>query len=982
VLVGRIDERARIDCLLDRARRGQSGALVLRGEPGIGKTTLLRDAAERAGEMTVLSATGISAEAELEYSGLLELLRPVIGWLEEVPEHQAAALNEALGFAAPRERDPFVVGAAVLSLLAAVAEKRPVLVAVDDAQWIDRATADALRFAARRLFADRVAFLFALRDGQESELTTAGFDEMHLGGMDLDDVNVLLARSSGAALPLDVVERVRDATSGNPLALVELGGRMTPEELTTWRFEAEPLPIASRLEQAFASRLSALPADTRAALLIVAVSTIPDFEALSRALEEAGLPSSALEPAEDRGFISIVDGRVQFRHPLVRSAVYQAASPSDRRRAHRALAASLAELDDAGMRAAHLAGAALGPDEEVAAALAAAASTARGRSGYAASAAALEKAARLTPDSELRVERLAQAVEMAWAGGDSVHALRLLDAAEPLATGATQESRLLHLRGRIERSVGLSSKARELLLRAAALVEGEDPLVAAGILRPATVAAFIGGDLPTALGLARRVRALVALDGSAVDANADFVLGWILSMCGHVDQATPSLERTVDSSLAGDRPSCFQLYLAANSLHLLERIPQSLEIAARAARAARKDGPRALLSELGTLTRCETHAGRWTLAVAHGDEALALARAVGHAQHLGALLVYLATIDAARGDVAGCRGRVDEVLRVCDEHELVELRAAAYGVLGRLELALGRAEEAAAVLGQALAAVERMGLHDRDASPQPDLIEALVQVGRREDAVTVLARYAEWARGGTPLWGRALVARCRGLLADDSSFVAHFERALELHNRVEDRFQQARTLLHFGERLRRVGRRVDARDRLRQALALFDELQATPWAERAQRELRATGERIRRAQPALGQELTPQELQVALPVSEGKTNKQAAAELFLSPKTIEFHLASVYRKLGVSSRRELIKRFSAEGPRPWCPPDVPATSRPPGRSPGTWQRRSGRRFMAVTSASVRSTDETNECHPAGGAGGDRTHDPGIMSPLL
>jgi DNA-binding CsgD family transcriptional regulator len=786
------------------------------------------------------------------------------------------------------------------------------LVVVDDAQWLDQASADALRFAARRLFADRVAFLFAVRDGEEGELTTAGFDEVHIAGMDLDDVTVLLAQSSGAALPLDVVARVRDATSGNPLALIELGGRLTPDELTSWKFDAEPLPIAARLEQAFSARLSALPAGTRAALLIVAVAAVPDFAALARALEAAGLSPSALEPAEDHGLISIADGRVLFRHPLVRSAVYQAASPSERRRAHRSLAASLGERDDIGLRATHLAGAALGPDEEVAAALAAAASTARGRTGYAASAAALEKAARLTPDTALRVDRLAQAVEMAWAGGDPARALGLLDAAESLVPGPIQESRLLHLRGRIERRVGLPSRARELLLQAAALTEGEDSIEAAEILSHATIAAYIGGDLPAALGLARRVRALVAHDGSALDAHAEFVLGWILSLSGHVDQANPYLERAVDLLLTGERPTCFELYLAANTLHLLERTPQCLDIAARAVRAAREDGPWRLLSELEVLTKCEVQAGRWTLASAHGDEALILTRVLGHVQHLCALLIDLAIIDAARGDAERCRRRVDEALRVCDEHELAVLRAAARGVLGALELALGRPEEAVAALRPGLTEVERMGLHDRDASPQSDLIEALIHVGRRGEAAEVLDGYTEWARGGTPLWGGALVARCRGLLADES-FTAHFEQALDLHTEVEDRFQQARTLLYYGERLRRVGRKRESRDRLRQALALFDELQATPWSDRAERELRATGERIRRAQPALGQELTPQELQVALPVSEGKTNKEAAAELFLSPKTVEFHLASVYRKLGVSSRRELIRRVSTGG---------------------------------------------------------------------
>jgi DNA-binding CsgD family transcriptional regulator len=913
VLVGRLDERLRIERLLEGARRGQSGALVISGEAGIGKTTLLRHAADRAGEMTVLSATGVPAETDLEYSGLLELARPILHRLDELSEHQQAALRESLGLDPPRARDRFVVAAALLSLLAVAAEQRPLLVLIDDAQWLDRASAEALRFAARRMFADRAVFLFAMRDGEGGELSNAGFEELHVEGLALQEVALLLERSGGSALPPDSLARVHEAMSGNPLALIELGGMLTTEQIAAWPHEVEPLPLASRLERAFSARVSGLPDDTRAALLIVAISTIPELEAVVRGLDVAGLTASALEPAEDRGFLSITDGRVLFRHPLLRSAVYHAATSPQRRRAHRALADSLTDQDDLERRASHLAGAALGPDEEVAATLAAAAARACGRTGFAASATALEKAARLTPDPNARLDRLAEAADMAWVGGDFVRALGLLDAAEPLAAVPAQRARMLYLRGRIERQVGVSSRACRLLLEAAELVDDEEPVEAARYRWTATVALFAGGDLPTAVRLTRRLRELVPREGGIVDAHAEEALGVILALSGRIDEATPMLERAVGLLLAPDQPGWHSHFVASVVLGFLERTQESGEMAVRAARLGRDAGPRALLTALELLTRWEIQTGRWALAGAHGDEALGLARALGLGSQIGQLLVQLARVDAARGDVDRCQERVEEARRLCAEHELVVLRSRAEGGLGVLELTLGRYHDAAGVLRAVCAEVERVGVHERDNSPHPDLIEALIRVERRSEAAAVLDRYTLRASVATPLWGGALVARCRGLLADDESFTVHFDEALDLHARVEDRFQEARTLLCYGERLRRTGNKSEARVRLRAALERFDELRAAPWADRAQRELRATGERIRRSRPAAGQELTPQELQVALPVAEGKTNKEAAAALFLSPKTVEFHLASVYRKLGVTSRRDLIKRVSTEG---------------------------------------------------------------------
>src|ERR671924_123408 len=449
---------------------------------------------------------------------------------------------------------------------------------------------------------------------------------------------------------------------------------------------------------------------------------------------------------------------------------------------HRALADSLARDDDHPLRAWHLAAGALGPDEEIAAALEAVADRARGRNAHPEAAVALEKAARLTPDPAARVRRFAQPAEAAWVVTDSGRTLGLIEAAEDGPAGPSDRARLLALRGVIERRVGLQSTARDLLLEAAALTAKESPREAANILVSATSVTFFAGDLAAAVELARRLRDLAPTDGTELDGRADATLGWILFVSGHADEGRPVLERAVDVLLAAEQ--------------------------------------------------------------------------LGDADQHASISIRLAKIDAARGEDPRCCGRIDECVRRADEHGALTMTAGAKGVLGLLELGVGRYTDAIEQLERVCGEVEGLGLHDRDNSPHPDLVEALVRAGRREAAAEVLDRYAERAREGTPLWGGALVARCRGMLADDDEQAdAHFTEALALHGQVEDRFQHARTLLVLGERLRRTRRRRDARSRLREALGHFEELGATPWAERARTELRATGETLRRRESFDGEQL-------------------------------------------------------------------------------------------------------------------------------
>jgi DNA-binding CsgD family transcriptional regulator len=911
VLIGRESECERLEELLDRARVGRSGALVIRGEAGIGKTALLDYAAETAAEgMTVVRALGVESEAELEFSALLDVCRPLLDHLPEIPEPQAAALRAALDLGPGVDVDRFAIGAATLGLLAAAAEANPLLVLVDDAQWLDPSSGDALFFATRRLQADRVLVVCAVREGEGRPLETRGIEAMTLTGLSPDEAARLLGQQ--AEVPPEVSERLYEATGGNPLALIELPSLLTPEQIAGVVPLADPLRAGASVERAFARRAEELPDDGRRALLVAAVSMSDAMKPLVDALGSLGVDASALEPAEDAGLVQVGGGRFEFRHPLVRSAVYHAALPSERRAAHRALAAAHVDGNDA-QRAWHLAAAALGPDEQVAASLATVAERARERRAHAEAAAALEKAAWLTPDPAKRLERLARAAEDVWDGGDSHDALRLVAEAEPLGVANADRARLLELRGRIERRVGVLATACDLLLEAESLIGGTDRLEQARILSYAAPAAAGAGELPLALEIARRLRDLAPRDDSFLDAHADEMLGWVLSLSGHHEDARPYLERSVDVFLAAERTTWLALAIAGMALRFLERLAESDELALRAARMAREEGPRALLTALELLTLSDVQAGRWALAEARIDEGLELARPLAHADQRLLMLMRLATVEAARGDEDRCRVRTEEIVAGADACGFIAVRPQAQATLGLLELGLQRLDPAIDALERAAAEIERLGLHDRDTTPHPDLVEALLRSGRHEQAAEVLARYAERARRGTPLWGGALLARCQGMLAEDElEAEAHFDDALALHAQVEDRFQQARTLLVFGERLRRTGRRRDARERLHVSLKLFEQLDARPWSERARRELRASGERLRRRADLEAEQLTPQELQIALQVAEGKTNKDVGAALFLSHKTVEFHLSRIYRKLDINSRAELIRRFASE----------------------------------------------------------------------
>ena len=913
VLIGRESECARLDELVDRARLGRTAALVVRGEAGIGKTALLDYAAERADGMTVVRALGVESEAELEFSALHEVCWPLRDHLADLSEHQADALRAALGVTSGDAKDRFAVGAGALSLLAAAAEREPLLVVVDDAQWLDRSSRETLLFAMRRLRADRVALLYAAREGEERRFEAPGVESLSLAGLGPDAAASLLGDAGGPEVAPEVARRLLEESHGNPLALIELPGLLSAGQLAGVEPLEDPLPAGSAIERAFARRAEALPEDARTALLVAAVSPSNAVETVVGALDALGLSGEALAPVEDAGLLRIADGRLNFRHPLVRSAVYHAAPGADRRAAHTALAEALTGSPQTEARAWHLAGAALGQDEQAAEALAEAAEQARRRSGYAAAATALERAARLTPDPAVGLERLAAAADAAWHAGRAGAAGELV--AETLAGVGDGRLRAeaLRLRGSIEFFAGRSDTAAASLLEALSLLEETDAGAAVGVAGDAVNALVRLRRTDDALETAGRARALAPEDGSEVDAEATIMLGYALCFAGRYGEAKPHLQRAVELFRAGvGVPGPLQagrLTAALGWLGLHEEAHRYLADTVARAREAGAVG--SLASLLASAAWLALHASRWNEAYADASEALDLAEEFDQPVIAAQMFGVLTWVSALRGDEERCRAY----------HQETELRAAAFGftlyrMLARLCLALldlgaGRVQDAIGRLEEVARHADERELYVPGVSPQLELAEALIRANRGAEAEAILAAFDRSEFSSVPLF-QAHAERCRGLLAEDDAFARHFEEAVGLHAKAESPFALARTRLCYGERLRRVGQRVAAREELKASLETFDRIGAGPWAERARVELRASGETLRRRESHEAEALTPQELQIALQVAEGKSNKEVGAALFLSHKTVEFHLSRIYRKLDIHSRAELIRLFATE----------------------------------------------------------------------
>jgi DNA-binding CsgD family transcriptional regulator len=909
VLYGREAECAAVEGLIAGAGSSQSGALVVRGDPGLGKSALLGYATERAARMRVLRAVGIEAESELAFAALHQLVRPTLDLLTRLPEPQAAALGGALGLSRVSVQDRFLIGVGVLSLLAEAAEDGPLVCVVDDAQWLDRPSADALTFAARRLEAEGVVLLFAARDGELRRFEAPGLAELRLGRLDAEAAGALLAEHVPTALSGEVRERLVANAGGNPLALIELAGLLSDEQLAGRAPLPDPLPPSAEIERVYLERVRALAPAAQALLLLVAADDTGSLATVFQAAATLGIEPDALAPAEGAGLVRAFDGQIEFRHPLVRSTLYRDATFAQRQAAHRALAGVFDGEQDADRRAWHRAAASPGPDDEVADELEQTARRAQRRSGFAAAARALERAAELSAKGDPRGRRLVAAAQNAWLAGGPEQALALLDRADGLVADGLVRADISHLRGTIGLRCGVPAEAATILAAGAAEVSPLAPAKAIEMLVEAAQAASYAGDAAQIVEFGRRASALLEDDDPDERFTVDVIVGIGSLLAGDAASGVPLLREALALAAGFQDPSRL-VHAGACAGYLGEEATEH-ELYGRAAARARETGAVAMLPYvLEFLARAEAVDGRYAAAAAHASEGLGLARETGQQNSVCHLHASLALIAALRGREEECRSHAAEALALATARGLGYQAALADWALARLDLSLGKPEEALVRLAELAAAGPGESHPFVKLVSTPELVEAAVRAGQTGAAQAALVEFERFARETAPPWTLALVARCRGLLSAGGAAERHFKEALQRHGEGARPFDRARTELIFGEFLRRDGRRKEARLHLRAALDAFERLGAAAWAERARIELRASGETARERDPSTADRLTPQEQQIVRFVAEGSTNKQVAAQLFLSPRTVDHHLRNVFLKLGISSRSELIRGFS------------------------------------------------------------------------
>jgi DNA-binding CsgD family transcriptional regulator/tetratricopeptide (TPR) repeat protein len=899
-LLGRRSESEALERLLDAIRGGESRALVLRGEAGVGKTALLDHAIERATGFRVVRAVGVQSEMELPFAGLHQLCASMLDRLACLPEPQRNALGTAFGLAVGNAPDLFLVGLAVLSLFSQAAAEHPLLCVVDDSQWLDQASARALAFVARRLGQEAVALIFAIRE-PSAELER--LPELLVEGLGNGEARTLLGTPFGWPLDERVRDRIVAETHGNPLALLELPRGLKAGEPVGGFWLPVVLPLSGRIEESFRRRLEQLPTDTQRLLLVAAAEPVGDPVLLWRAVERLGLSTEAGGDAEAAELLEI-GVRVRFRHPLVRSAVYGSASPEARQEAHLALAEATDPQLDPDRRAWHHAQAASGPDEEVASELERSADRAQARGGVAAAAAFLERASALTLDPARKAELALMAAQTKYEAGALEAALALLATAETGILNDLGRARVHLLRGQVAFAARRGSDAPPLLLSAARELDAVDPRLARATYLDALTAALFAGRLAVGSSALEVARAALAAGSSPQPPRASDLLldGLALQITDGPSVGTPVLKRAVsafrDEEMA-TKDSMHWLWLAGRAAGFIWDYDGWDALTARQLTAAREVGALAVLPlTLSTRASVRLFTGELADAASLFEESADLAAATGSR-----------TVPYGALALAAFRGHEDEAARLIDACTSDSVARGEGNGLTLAQWATALLCNGAARYEEALVAAEQAAQDPRElwfsTWVAVELIEAASRTGNAERATGSLEWLASNARASGSDWGLAIEARSRALLSHGDAAESLYGEAIERLGRTRLRVDLARARLLYGEWLRRERRRTDAREQLRTAFDMFTAMGVEAFAARAERELRATGERVRKRSVETREQLTVQESQVARLARAGLSNAEIGERLFISQHTVAYHLRKVFNKLDITSRNQL-----------------------------------------------------------------------------
>jgi DNA-binding CsgD family transcriptional regulator len=905
VLRGRSEERGRLARLLDSARGGTSATLVIRGEAGVGKTALLNDVAERASGCRVVRANGVESEMGYPFAALLQLLRaPILRSLEQLAPPQRDALRRAFGLAEGAPPQTYMVGLATLTLLSQLAGEQPVVCLVDDVQWLDRESLAVLSFVARRLAAEPIVILFAVRESSEPEMD--GLPELVLTGLAEADARLLLDEAVPGGVDERVRERIVAETRGNPLALLELPRGMTPAEFAGGFGLPTPRELVGRVERAFAGRVAALPHETQRYLLLAAADAVGDAAAVGRAAEHLGLPTSAPLPAEDAGLVDI-GPPICFRHPLVRSAAYRAASPDERRRVHDALAGATDPERDPDRRAWHRAHAVTAPDEDVAADLERSASRARARGGVAAAAAFLERAANLSPDELRRGRRALAAARSKFEAGAPDDAERLLAVVAAAPLKELDHACAERLRAQIAFARTRGSDTPSLLSAAAKLLEPVDPVSARETHLEALWAAVRSGRFARRDGVVEAAEAAMRAAGPDPERAIDLLLDAVIArLAKGYEAALPAVARSLAAfrTQGLSRENLTWCWLACQLAMDMWDDGACETIASGLGRLARESGGLSVLPfALNYSAAHQLFLGEFGIAHQLVHEAETLTEAT-RGVPVADFSVLLAAWQGERARTNTLRAAMIEAGTAHGEGFAVEVAEWAAAVLHN---GLGEYGEATAA---ARRAYDPGGL-GFGVWILPELIEAAAHSGDRVAAEYGLAQLTARSKTSTKEWARGVEAAAQALLCGtDDAERLHLE-AIDHLGRSRVVVLHARAQLSYGEWLRRQNRRVDARIQLKAALAAFDMMGARGFAERARRELLATGETVRKRTADARESLTPQEAQIARLAARGHSNGDIAAQLYLSHRTVEWHLHKVFAKLGIVSRKGLADALPA-----------------------------------------------------------------------